>query len=362
MGQGGTSRPHVQQSGRTAVGVHYESALPITQRIHGGHQSGTGVDDGRGVDHRGHVDHPTLVDVLDEFRYVAVGGLGQDLFGGADLDDVAVAQDAHPVADPESLVQVVGDEQDRLVEFLLDGQEFVLHLTTDQRVQGTERLVHQQDVRVAAQGPGQPDALLHAPGEFPHRVERIGLQADHRECLHGFLSTFLLFHPLDLEAVTGVVDDVAVRKEGEVLEDHAHLLPPELLEGRPFQLLHVGALDDDPAVGDVVEFVDRPDGRRLAGARQAHDDEDLTLFNLEGHVGDTHHVAGLALDFVLVHTALGEFEGSPPGVGSEDLVYLFERDEGFAGLSHPPHPFRCEKARVGPPAPTDTLGFRTEEP
>jgi len=103
-------------------------------------------------------------------------------------------------------------------------------------------------------------------------------------------------------------------------------------------LLHVGALDDDPTVGDVVEFVYRPDGRRLAGARQAHDDEDLTLLNLEGHVGDTHHVAGLALDLVLVHTALGEFEGSPPGVGSKDLVHLFERDNGLAGLSHPPHP------------------------
>ena len=84
--------------------------------------------------HLAHVDDTTLVDVLDELGHVAVGRLGQDLLRGADLDDLSVPQDAYPVAKAQSLVQVVGDEQDRLVEFGLDGHELVLHLAPDQRI------------------------------------------------------------------------------------------------------------------------------------------------------------------------------------------------------------------------------------
>ena len=178
------------------------------------------------------VDNPALVDVLGEFGDIAVGRLGQDLLGGADLDDVAVAQDAHPVADPQRLVQVVGDEQDRLVEFLLDDHQLVLHLAADERVEGAERLVHEQDRRIAAQRPGQADTLLHAAGEFSDGVLGVRLEADHRQRLQRFCVTFTLGNALHLEAVAGVVDDVPVGEQCEVLEDHAHLLAAECLKGR----------------------------------------------------------------------------------------------------------------------------------
>ena len=42
------------------------------------------------------------------------------------------------------------------------GEQLVLQLVADQRVEGRERLVHQQDVGVGRERAGEPDALLHA--------------------------------------------------------------------------------------------------------------------------------------------------------------------------------------------------------
>ena len=92
-----------------------------------------------------HLNDPALVHILDELGYVAGGGLGQDLLGRADLDDGTVLHDAHSVADAKRLVEVVGDEQDRLAKLCLDLHHLVLHLASDQRIQRAERLVHQQD-------------------------------------------------------------------------------------------------------------------------------------------------------------------------------------------------------------------------
>ena len=49
-----------------------------------------------------------------------VAGWVRICFGSADLDDCAVLHDAHPVADAEGLVEVVGDEHDRLLRVRLE--------------------------------------------------------------------------------------------------------------------------------------------------------------------------------------------------------------------------------------------------
>ena len=45
-------------------------------------------------------------------------------------------------------------------------EQLVLQLVADQRVERRERLVHQQDVRVRRERAREPDALLHAAGQF----------------------------------------------------------------------------------------------------------------------------------------------------------------------------------------------------
>ncbi len=53
------------------------------------------------------------VHVFDEGANVLVGGLGEDLGGGANLGNPAVLHDGDAVAHLQCLIEVVGDEEDR---------------------------------------------------------------------------------------------------------------------------------------------------------------------------------------------------------------------------------------------------------
>lgn len=106
------------------------------------------------------------VDVGDELGDVLVGGLGEDLLCAADLHDASGSHHCDPVAEVHRLVEVVGDEDDRLAELLLDLDELLLHLAADQRVERREGLVHEQDVGVGGERTGEPDALTHPAGEL----------------------------------------------------------------------------------------------------------------------------------------------------------------------------------------------------
>ena len=96
-----------------------------------------------------------------------------------DLGDVARARQRHaPVADDarrrprrhdddavgqrDRLFQVVGDEQHRLAVGAPQIEQQIAHDLPRLRVERAERLVHQQDLRIADQHLRQPDALALA--------------------------------------------------------------------------------------------------------------------------------------------------------------------------------------------------------
>ncbi|MDF2580301.1 MAG: hypothetical protein K0S49_1880, partial [Microbacterium sp.] len=92
-------------------------------------------DDGPRALHdvRGREDAGT-VDVLDELLDVVVRRVGQDVFGRADLHDATVAHDGDAVAEEHRLVEVVRDEDDGLLQLLLQFEQLLLHLASDERV------------------------------------------------------------------------------------------------------------------------------------------------------------------------------------------------------------------------------------
>ena len=85
-------------------------------------------------------------------------------------------QDA--VADDQSLLDGVGDEQQREVHVAPQLQQLFLHLAAGQRIQRGERLVHQQDLRLHGQRAGDRHAGLHAAGEGVRVGIREAAQAD----------------------------------------------------------------------------------------------------------------------------------------------------------------------------------------
>ena len=97
-------------------------------------------------------------------------------------------QDRDEVAHLDRLVDVVGHEQDRLGELLLEAQELVLEPLADDRVDRAERLVHEQHRRVRGERPRHADALALAARQLRRvAVARsvAGLEPDEREQLLG---------------------------------------------------------------------------------------------------------------------------------------------------------------------------------
>ena len=100
-------------------------------------------------------------------------------------EHAALVEDGDAVAELHRLLDVVGDEHDRLAHLALEAQELVLEPRARDRVDGAERLVHQQHRRVGAQGAGHADPLALAARQL-RRVavaERVGLEPDQLEQL-----------------------------------------------------------------------------------------------------------------------------------------------------------------------------------
>ena len=112
-----------------------------------------------------------------------------------DLGDVARARQRHaPVADDargrprrhdhdavgerDRLFEIVGDEQHRLAVGAPQIEQQIAHDLPRLRVERAERLVHQQDLRIADQHLREPDALALAAGEHVRIAVGEGGEAD----------------------------------------------------------------------------------------------------------------------------------------------------------------------------------------
>ena len=92
---------------------------------------------------------------------------GEDLGRRPELGDLAaVLEHRDEIAHLDRLVDVVGDEQDRLGQLLLEAQELVLEPVADDRVDRPERFVHEHDRRVDREGPRHADPLALAAGQL----------------------------------------------------------------------------------------------------------------------------------------------------------------------------------------------------
>ena len=65
---------------------------------------------------------------------MVIGRAQQQVLRGTQLHQFAVLEQGDALAQPQRLVQVVGDEDDGLVQAGLQLQQLVLHLGADQRV------------------------------------------------------------------------------------------------------------------------------------------------------------------------------------------------------------------------------------
>ena len=162
----------------------------------------------------------------------------------------------------------MGDEDHRGRPALPDPQQLELEDLPRLRVDRRERLVHQQDLRLRREGPGEPRPLLHAAGELIRiRLLEAG-EPDELDVLRDRSADVLPRRPGEPEPVRDVLVHRLPREEAEVLEDDRDAA------GRR---RHRGAVDPHLARGRQHQPVDAAQQRRLAAAARPDDRHDLAL-------------------------------------------------------------------------------------
>ena len=181
-------------------------------------------------------------------------------------------QDAR--ADLDRLLDRMRDEQHREAGVLPELQQLVLHLAPGQRIQCSERLVHQQHVRLHRHAPGDRHALLHAARQHVRiGVDELG-QADLVDI--GLRPLIGLGRTQPAAGGERKHDILAHRLPGQQLVElleHHHAVRPGLGD--------VVALETDTAFGRLQIAADRLQQRRLAAAGGAEQHEAVGIEHLE---------------------------------------------------------------------------------
>ena len=151
--------------------------------------------------------------------------------GGTDLlEHAADVEDGDAVGQLDRLVDVVGDEHDRLVDAALQVEQLVLQPGPHDRVDRRVGLVHEQHRRVGRQGAGHADPLLLPAGQRGRvAAEQARLEVEQRGQLVDPGVDAVLGPAEELGDRGDVVAHLAVREQARLL-DHVADAPAQLVD------------------------------------------------------------------------------------------------------------------------------------
>ena len=122
---------------------------------------------------------PLAAEGLDVGADLGLGGV-EEFFRSEVGDGAAGVEQDNAVGEIEGFVEVVGDEQDGLVEALKEGAHHLLHFEAGEGVESAEGLVHEEDWRIGGESAGEAGTLALASGELAGIAvgEGGGIEAD----------------------------------------------------------------------------------------------------------------------------------------------------------------------------------------
>ncbi len=212
----------------------------------------------------------------DEARHEEVGRPVVHVARRVDLLQQAVLEDRDPVAHGHGLDLVVGDVHGGDAEATLQPGDLGAGLHAQLGVQVRQRLVHEEDLRLAHDGAAHRHALPLAAGEGLGLAAQVLGEVEDAGRVLDLLPDLGLRHARDLQGEAHVVGDGHVRIERVVLEHHGDV--PVL--GR--QVRHVAVADADRSAVDVLQAREHAQRGGFAAAGGADEDEELAV--LDGDV------------------------------------------------------------------------------
>src|SRR5207244_1444891 len=167
------------------------------------------------------------------------------------------------------------------------------------RVDGRERLVHQQHFWLDRESTREAGSLLHAAGELVRVRLLESVEADELDELRNLFVDLALRRAREPQAVRDVLVHRLPREQPELLEDDRHS------DGR---LRHTRAVQPHIARRRLDEPVDAAQQRRLATAARPDDRHAFAAADLEVHIledPETPEVLGQGLDLDPARAGLG---------------------------------------------------------
>lgn len=214
------------------------------------------------------------------------------------------------VGELDGLLDGVGDQEDGAgggVRVGEQGQQLIAEGLRGQHVQGGERLVHQQHVRLHDQGAGEADALAHPAGELLGVGVLETVQADHVDGPQSPAAALDERYAPCLEAEFDVLLDRQPGHQGEGLEEHG---------GARVGAGHGCAAVVDGAAGGGQQPGDMAQQGRLARAGLAQEGDDFPFVQGEVDVMEDRQYAPGGAGEVLVEVGHGD-DGGVHGVAPE---------------------------------------------
>ena len=216
----------------------------------------------------------------DKTRDKARGWLVIELVRRADLLDPAMVHHHHAVGERHGLDLVVGHVDGGGAHLLVHLLDLDPHLDAQLRVEIGQRLVEQEHLWIAHDGPAHRDPLALAAGKL------LWLAVDKFDDIkhpRGFIDPALdlgLRIALQPQPERHVLRHRHVRVERIVLEHH-----------RDVAILWRHVVDDiapdhDVAAGDILQACDHPQRRRLAAAGRTHQHHELMVGDIEIDAAD----------------------------------------------------------------------------
>ena len=181
---------------------------------------------------------------------------------GKELSDFAIPDDGNLIRQNKGFIQTVGNKQDACLLFLLNAEQFTLHLFPRKVVKGRKGLIHHDKGRMIRQCACNGRSVLHATGKLRRKGFFKASQAHH---INNALNLLRLYF-LSFEAKGNILRDAQPGHEPRLLEDKGRLMR--------------NAKENLPAVRRLKP-ADDAQQRRLSAAALAKQDGNLLFRDIQ---------------------------------------------------------------------------------
>ena len=251
-----------------------------------------------------------------------VPGIVEHFLGGADLLDIAIPHDDDAVAQGHGLGLVMGDVDKGCIDTFAQLDDLGAHLVTELGVQVGQRLVHQEDGRVADDGAADGHTLALAAGQgLGLAVQILGNVQDLGSLADLLVDHFLLFLA-QLQGEGHVFIHGHMGVQGVVLENHGDV---SVLGGH---IVHELAVNVQLAFGDLLQTGHHTQRGGLAAAGGAYQNDEFLIGNVQVELLNRHNalIGDLKVDLLLFRLVLTLFLFLLAFAADErvDLLYVFQ--------------------------------------